>query len=66
MDIKRKTLAHFPTERNKVCSHEHVAYSGRIPCTGSLRCTMCLATFEDWQEVGQAQQEAEIARDMGF
>jgi hypothetical protein len=38
----RRRLALVPAERNRECDHfGHVRYSGIIPGTGPLRCTMC-------------------------
>jgi len=38
----KKIYALDPAEREKVCDHKgHMAWSGRIPCTGVYRCTMC-------------------------
>lgn len=36
-----KVNALVPSERTKECTQHHMAWSGRMPCTGVLRCTMC-------------------------
>lgn len=42
----KKRFAQLPDEREKPCPHKMVAYSGRVPCTGLLRCLMCGETVE--------------------
>lgn len=38
----KKIYALFPSEREKDCTHQGtVSWTGRIPCTGRLRCWMC-------------------------
>ncbi len=38
---KLKKYALCLEERRKLCDHNHMAWSGRIPYTGTYRCTMC-------------------------
>jgi hypothetical protein len=38
---RKKVLALDPRVREEVCDHAHVRWSGRMPCTGVLICTMC-------------------------
>lgn len=44
-----KRFALLPSEREKPCPHEMVAYIGRIPCTGPRVCRMC-GTVEPREE----------------
>ena len=32
-------------DRDKPCTEHHAPYTGRIPCTGVLKCTLC---FTEW------------------
>lgn len=41
-----KRFALLPSEREKPCPHNHVAYMGRVPNTGPLVCRMCGETFD--------------------
>ncbi len=38
----KKICALYPAERKKECNHDgHLAWTGRMPMTGTLRCGMC-------------------------
>jgi hypothetical protein len=49
----------IPSEREKKCLHLHMPYSGRIPCTGPRRCTMCGLTEDQINEELIATDENE-------
>lgn len=40
----KKANALIPSERLKECEPHHWAYSGRMPCTGLIKCSMCGST----------------------
>ncbi len=40
-----RTLAVF--DRDQPCIDHAVAYTGSVPCTGALRCYICLTTWDD-------------------
>lgn len=48
------------SERDKECGHDHVAWSGSIPCTGVVRCAMC---GEQWRDMESAKSARSAARD---
>lgn len=33
-------------DRDKPCTEHHAPYAGRIPCTGVLRCSLCLTEWD--------------------
>lgn len=37
----KKVNALVPSERLKECITHHWAYSGSVPCTGLIKCTLC-------------------------
>jgi hypothetical protein len=39
--MAKKSHALIPSEREKECPHNHAAYSGRVPNTGPIVCSMC-------------------------
>lgn len=47
----RQRLHLIPEEREKLCQHRHMPYSGRMPCTGPRRCSMCGFTEDEIQEI---------------
>ena len=49
----RQVNAAFPEARDKWCTHQSVAYHGKIPCTGGYRCLMCGA---DMMEAAELQE----------
>lgn len=58
MSLPLKRFALYPSERHKVCLHEHAPYRGNIPCTGPRICTMCGTLFDNDQELAEARQIA--------
>jgi len=50
----KKCFALFPSERDKVCLHNHVHYRGQIPETGPVICSMCGKT---WNTMKEAKKE---------
>lgn len=45
--MPKKIFALVPSAREEECDHRHVPFTGRVPCTGPRRCSMCGAWFED-------------------
>ena len=41
----KKQFALLTSEREKECPHDHMAWTGSIPCTGRWACTMCGTAF---------------------
>jgi len=42
-----KRCALYPEVRLEPCYHPHFYYTGSVPCTGSLKCSMCGYTSEE-------------------
>jgi len=57
MTLRKKQFALVPSEREKICLHEHTPHRGRIPGTGPRVCTMCGMEFESQEEVNKARAE---------
>ena len=60
MEIRYKRFALVPTEREKICTHDHVPYIGPAPYPGKSprRCSMCNMEFENDQDLEKARNEA--------
>jgi hypothetical protein len=43
-----------PSERAKECTEHAFSYSGRMPCTGVLKCLYCNTRKEEGAKHGQA------------
>jgi hypothetical protein len=43
----KKRRALFPDVREEVCRHQHFFWTGSMPCTGRLICSMCGYTSEE-------------------
>lgn len=39
-----RVLAVF--DRDQPCTEHHAPFTGRVPCTGALRCTLCLTSWD--------------------
>jgi len=50
--MRLKVNALVPAVREQVCDHPAFMYTGRVPCTGALRCYMCGATKEEAEAEG--------------
>lgn len=37
----KKIYALIPSEREKECTSHHMAWDGKMPCTGVYKCMMC-------------------------
>lgn len=74
-EAAKKTNALDPDEREKDCPHEHGAWSGKIPNTGTFKCKMCGTAldpdtkkpvsegiFSDWYVVSQHEGGASAAK----
>ena len=46
----KKVLALDPKVREQDCDHPHVYFTGAIPCTGPLRCSLCGARVDQHKE----------------
>ena len=55
----KKRFALTASEREKECDHEHMAWTGSIPCTGTFACTMCGMTKGEIT----AEREAQMLND---
>lgn len=44
---RKKRYALVPSESEKVCTKHAWSYSGAMPCTGPILCTMCGTTRKD-------------------
>lgn len=51
--MPKKIYALVPSVRLEECDHQTVAYTGQIPCTGPLKCSMCGSLFSNHNEVVQ-------------
>lgn len=47
----KKRLALFPDVQEEVCEHKHFSWSGSIPNTGLLKCSMCGYTSEEIEDI---------------
>lgn len=54
--LKRKAL--YSEVRQEVCPHMHFCYSGSVPCTGRLECSMCGYTPEDIQAIKSEEERS--------
>ena len=54
---RKKTLAMYPSERDKVCDHQHVHYRGSFPCTGPVICSMCGQLWDTMEQAKQGRKE---------
>ena len=60
-EVRKKTRALVPSEREKICTHEHAPYRGEIPNTGPKKCSMCGMLFGSDEELKEARDEAKRA-----
>ena len=52
----KKIYAAYPPEREKDCNCEGtVAYTGRVPCTGPIKCWMCGKQHDEFPHVDTAE-----------
>lgn len=56
--LRKQICALVPSEREKICLHKHVAWSGRVPCTGHLQCSMCGQIFLSREQLEQQRMAA--------
>ena len=54
--IPKKKWALSPSERNKICFHVPLHYTGKMPCTGPVMCSMC-GTI--WNTIEEAKEYRE-------
>jgi len=47
----KKRLALYPEVREEVCRHMHFSWTGSIPNTGLLKCSMCGYTSDEIQDI---------------
>lgn len=59
---KKQRFALDPGLRDRECSHSHMPYAGKIPCTGGRVCTMCGLRLSD-DEYRQMRKDQASLRD---
>lgn len=44
--IRCKRSALYISVKHEICDHQHIHWSGRMPCTGIRHCSMCGMIFD--------------------
>lgn len=58
----KKRLALYPDVREEQCHHVHFAWSGSVPNTGLLKCTMCGYTSDEIDDIESERKTEEQVR----
>ena len=58
----KKRLALYPDVREEVCRHMHFSWSGSVPNTGLLKCSMCGYTSDEIQDIESGRKTEETVR----
>ena len=61
--MAKKVHALLPSERERICSHTSIRYSGKTPGTGVILCDMCHSTWQTMEDADKARKEAEVLID---
>lgn len=56
-----KIFCLVPSERSQPCPHKQFAWTGRVPCTGRVRCPLCGTAWIDITTAEAARAKATAA-----
>lgn len=59
-EIRTKSRAADPAERDNICTHNQTPYRGDMPCTGPRVCIACGMEFWSQAELTEARKEAKV------